>query len=1022
MHFQELISTLQAYWNDSGCLLTQPYDVEKGAGTFNPTTFLRSLGPEPYHAAYVEPCRRPTDGRYGENPIRMQHYYQFQVVMKPNPDDFLERYLGSLEAIGITSDNHDIRFVHDDWESPTLGAWGLGWEVWADGMEITQFTYFQQVGGFELTPIMGEITYGLERLCMFLQDVDNVYDLTYNDNFSYGDIFRDNEIQFSKHNFEIADIALHQSLFRQYEDECIRLTDAGIPAPALDYCLKASHSFNLLDARGAVSVSERQGYILRVRNLARKVAEAWIASRETLGYPLRDATPGGVADEPPAPTLEDGGDLTPDKQVPLLVEVGVEEMPAKVFAPLLGKLPSLFETFLNDNTLTFDSINVYATPRRIVVSVPALQQRQHDETVTVKGPPLRIGRDKDGNWAPAAVGFARKNGLTVDNLEIRKIKDEDYIFATMHRTGESALTIISRSLAGLLAKIPWYKTMRWGTGTTRFVRPVKWLVVLLGDTVVPVDFGGIHAGNQSHGHRFMSPSTIEAVADFADFQNTLMISSVVVDHRQRRKLVLDLSRELAASVGLTLRHDDDLLDEITNLVEFPVPVLCDFNERYLKIPETVLISEMKHHQKYLALQSADGRLSNRFIAVANTTCSDSSTMKNGFEKVLRSRFADAEFFLREDMKRPLRETAERLKALVFQARLGSMWDKSVRIGKLALDISERLGMNTHYREAVAEIAELCKADLTTAMVGEFPDLQGEIGTYYAREQGVAAAIANGISQHYLPKSLTDSFPASAEAATVGLADRIDTLTGIFILGKIPTGSADPYGLRRACLTSIGLVLFHNFRLDIDAVIDASFSLYRETDIDIGVDIDSVRSMLLDFVRNRAEGLFQDVAHADLCGGYPADSILAVFDASTPWYDLTNVSERLSALSTFRERPDFDEVAATFKRANNIIRDGGEAECGSVDHSRFVVAQEKVLWDAVSSVRTAIEPMIEERRFVESLECIAPLNKPVNVFFDAVLVNDPDPEVRGNRRALVRHVVATMLQIADFSKLQDNQVG
>src|SRR3954469_12239477 len=286
MHFQDLVLTLQNYWSRRGCLLTQPYDMEKGAATFNPSTFLRSLGPEPFDAAWAEPCRRPKDGRYGENPNRMQHYYQYQVVLKPSPLDILDLYIGSLIEIGIKPEEHDIRFVHDDWESPTLGAWGLGWEVWLDGMEITQFTYFQQVGGFDLSPIMGEITYGLERICMYLQNVDNVFDLKYNDRFTYGDIFKQNEIQYSKHNFELADVGMHLKLFESYAAECKRLCEAGVPAPALDYCLKASHAFNLLDARGAISVNERQGYILKVRILAKTVAEAWVKNRAELGHPL----------------------------------------------------------------------------------------------------------------------------------------------------------------------------------------------------------------------------------------------------------------------------------------------------------------------------------------------------------------------------------------------------------------------------------------------------------------------------------------------------------------------------------------------------------------------------------------------------------------------------------------------------------------------------------------------------------------------------------------------------------------
>jgi glycyl-tRNA synthetase alpha chain len=293
--FQDLILALQHYWAERGCVILQPYDMEMGAGTFHTATFLRSIGPEPWSAAYVQPSRRPTDGRYGENPFRLQHYYQYQVVIKPSPLEIIELYLGSLRAVGIDPLVHDIRLVEDNWESPTLGAWGLGWEVWLNGMEVTQFTYFQQVGGLDCRPVMGEITYGLERLAMYLQGVESVFDLVWTDGplgrVTYGDVYHQNEVEQSRFNFEFADV---DELFRQFdafEAECQRLLDAGLPLPAYERMLKTSHTFNLLDARRAISVTERQRFILRVRTLARGVAEAYLASREALGFPMLQANP-----------------------------------------------------------------------------------------------------------------------------------------------------------------------------------------------------------------------------------------------------------------------------------------------------------------------------------------------------------------------------------------------------------------------------------------------------------------------------------------------------------------------------------------------------------------------------------------------------------------------------------------------------------------------------------------------------------------------------------------------------------
>jgi glycyl-tRNA synthetase alpha chain len=286
MYFQDIILTLQRFWTERGCILQQPYDIEVGAGTFNPATFLRAIGPEPWRVAYVEPSRRPTDGRYGENPNRLQHYYQFQVILKPAPEDVLAVYLASLKELGVDPAEHDIRFVEDDWESPTLGAWGLGWEIWLDGMEVTQFTYFQQVGGLDMSPVSAEITYGLERIAMYLQQKESVYELQWNDKVTYGDVHHRSEVEQSTYNFESSTPEMLLGFFDAYEREGLKMCEQGLPWPAYDYCLKCSHTFNLLQARGAISITERTGYITRVRRLASQVAQLYLKQREAMGFPL----------------------------------------------------------------------------------------------------------------------------------------------------------------------------------------------------------------------------------------------------------------------------------------------------------------------------------------------------------------------------------------------------------------------------------------------------------------------------------------------------------------------------------------------------------------------------------------------------------------------------------------------------------------------------------------------------------------------------------------------------------------
>ncbi len=307
MYVQDLILALQNFWANKGCLLEQPVDLEVGAGTFHPGTFLRALGPEPYSVAYPQLCRRPTDGRYGNNPNRLGAYFQFQVALKPSPSDVQELYIDSLRHIGLHPKHHDLRFVEDDWESPTLGAWGLGWEVWADGMEITQFTYFQQVGGIELWPVTAELTYGVERICMYLQDVDNVYDLAYNKDFTYGQVRHQSEVEFSRFHFEKADIPLYLSLFDNYEKQALDMVNQDLVLPAYQYCIQCSHSFNVLDARGAISVTERQRYIGRVRNLARKCASLYVEKRAALGFPLLAQDLGQLAADKFTAVVKDGG-------------------------------------------------------------------------------------------------------------------------------------------------------------------------------------------------------------------------------------------------------------------------------------------------------------------------------------------------------------------------------------------------------------------------------------------------------------------------------------------------------------------------------------------------------------------------------------------------------------------------------------------------------------------------------------------------------------------------------------------
>ncbi|NLE43840.1 MAG: glycine--tRNA ligase subunit alpha, partial [Chloroflexi bacterium] len=450
--FQDVLLGLEEFWADQGCVIWQPHHTEVGAGTFNPATFLRVLGPDPWRVAYVEPSIRPTDGRYGENPYRLGHYYQYQVIIKPCPDDIQDLYLASLEHLGINLAQHDVRFVEDDWESPTLGAWGLGWEVWIDGMECTQFTYFQQVGGIDLDPPSVELTYGTERLAMYLQGIDNVYDLVWVPGVTYGDVHKVNEFQTSTYHFDVADIPLLQKSFAEYEKEGERCLEQGLVRPAYDFVLKTSHTFNVLDARGAVSVTERTGYIARVRNLARKVAEGYVqqlseaeeggeaSSAETPAPESaapESAAPGFDGEQPNAVVVEEvEGWVSPEDRQPrdFLLEIGTEEMPASACRAAIDLLPNRVSSLFQAEGIEISpaDVKVYVTPRRIAVLMEQVPGEQVSREIVQRGPAYEAAFDAEGRPSKAAEGFARAKGITPADLEVREESGRRFVYYVTH--------------------------------------------------------------------------------------------------------------------------------------------------------------------------------------------------------------------------------------------------------------------------------------------------------------------------------------------------------------------------------------------------------------------------------------------------------------------------------------------------------------------------------------------------------------------------------------------------------------
>ncbi|HDO34752.1 MAG TPA: glycine--tRNA ligase subunit beta, partial [Nitrospirae bacterium] len=955
MNFQEIIMKLNEFWDRKGCLLLQPYDMEVGAGTFHPATFLRVLGPEPWKVAYVEPSRRPTDGRYGENPNRLQHYYQYQVIIKPSPLESQELYLDSLKALGLDPRRHDIRFVEDDWESPTLGAWGLGWEVWLDGMEITQFTYFQQVGGIDLKPVSVEITYGLERIAMYLQEVDNVFDIQWSDGIRYGEIHHRGEVEFSRFNFDYADVGLLKRNFDDFEGEAKRLVGEGLVLPGYEFCLKCSHTFNLLDARGALSVSERTGYIARVRGIAKLVAEAYLRQREEIGFPLLESPSGTplqseeVPEERPDDESPSGGDSGS-----FLLEVGTEEIPARFMPQMLSGLRSLIGKYLKDKDIDFRAIETLGTPRRLAAIVDGLPQRQRSRERVVYGPPAKVAFDEKGNPSKAAAGFARSQGVDIDSLRTEKKGKGEYVVAVIEDGGRSVSDVLAEGIRDIILSLQPPRSMRWASGELRFVRPLHWIVALLNDGVVDVGIDGIRAGRRTRGHRFLSPEVFE-IKDIGRYRELLKEHKVIVDHVERERLIAGEIHSLAEKEGGEIVWDPELLVTVNFLVEYPDAVVCGFPEEYLKLPRELLITVMRDHQKYFAIQGRDGNLLNRFVVISNTGPENASAVRSGAERVIRARFEDARFYYEDDLKRSLEERLDELKRVTFHERLGTLYEKVMRVSHIAGEISRAVPSG---EEKVERAAMLSKADLITGVVREFPELQGLMGRYYALRWGEDREVAEAIYEQYLPMHAEGKLPATDTGAILSMADRIDNIVSFFSLGLKPTGSEDPYALRRSALGIIAILIEKGYELSLGRLVEAALH---------GRDIqnrEKLRSEVLEFFLNRLEPIF-------ISKGYPLDTIQAVIPGAvdTP---LVRIRSILDGIVAFKKEGAYNDTLLALKRVFNILK--GQTP-GEVRVELFTEDEERVFYDRVAEFSAQFSSLISEGSYREALRSVVDLAEP-----------------------------------------------
>ena len=705
----------------------------------------------------------------------------------------------------------------------------------------------------------------------------------------------------------------------------------------------------------------------------------------------------------------------------LIFELGCEELPAGFIAPALAVLEESFKAEAARLRIAHGAVRTHGTPRRLALLVDGVAGRAEDVEEHGEGPALSSAFDSEGKPTKAAEGFARKWGVTVEQLG----RKDGRLVASRKIAGQPTFALLSDVLGKLIVEAAKNrKTMRWGTEKVVFPRPIRWIAALFGGEVVPLAFGDVTSGGVTYGHRFLAPEAIRLTTTGA-YVERLREAKVLVDLAERRAKVIAEIDRVAAEAGGRRVEDDELVDTITGLVEWPSGVLGAFGADALDMPREVLISEMRGHQKYASIESLDGHLQPQFVAVANTPVKDIAVSRRGYERVLRARLADARFFFDEDRTRTLDSRVDDLRRVTFQEKLGSIHDKVERLERLSKAIAAAAGSSD--LEGAARVARLCKADLTTGMVGEFPELQGVMGREYARHGGEREEVAVGLFEHYLPRGASDQLPSGNLGAFVGLADRLDTVTGIFAIGKSPSGANDPFALRRACLGVIRTIIHKGYRVSLPSLVSLALDAHYEAfaarpapaprkDADGKerkakpefLERADAAAQVLEFFRARLKALWADEHGADV-----VEAVLAAgFD------DLTDAHRRLVALSDLKGRTDFAAVATAFGRASNIVEKQGQGLVpGPVDAVLFAEPSEHALHAATEGAKAFVEAALRTGDYGSALRAIADLRPAVDAFFDGVLVMAPEAALKQNRLRLVREVQQLFAPIADFARIQ-----
>jgi glycyl-tRNA synthetase beta chain len=683
----------------------------------------------------------------------------------------------------------------------------------------------------------------------------------------------------------------------------------------------------------------------------------------------------------------------------LLLEIGTEEIPAGFVPQALKDLESLAKRELEAKRIDFSGIRTLGTPRRLVLVIQSVSEKQRDEETKRIGPSKQAAFDANGNPTKASIGFAKSQSVPVESLTIVQTEKGEYVCAVKKESGKPTLELLSSLLPGWILSIPFQKSMKWADVPIRFARPIHWIVALFGGEVVPFKVGNIQSGKMTYSHRFMHPGPIH-VKDFQSYLQKLRESSVIVDPAERKKKIEnEMIREGAKVSGRVLR-DEELLDEVNFLVEYPVALCGAFDNKFLSLPQEILIHSMKEHQRYFPVSDDREKLLPHFICISNIRPKKRKVVVRGNEKVLKARLSDAVFFFEDDLKVPLEKRVEQLKKVVFQAKLGTSYEKVMRFKQLALWITERI--DPGLRETVDRASHLCKADLVTGMVGEFPKLQGIIGREYARLSKERPEVAEAIYEHYLPAFAGDRLPSSPVGDIVSIADKMDTIVGCFGVGLVPTGTADPFGLRRQALGIIRIILEKKYAISLRGLVEESEKQLKEK---MERPVEQVREEVLDFFRVRYQNFLLDKE-------YPFDVTDAVLSIS--FDELLDVQGRIDALKKARGWKDFDSIVIAFKRAMNILK--GSPPKREINPSLLAESAEQNLYQSFLKAKDKIGLHLGKRDYPAALMEMTEMKRPIDEFFDGVMVMVEDEAIRNNRLALLDEIGKLFLRIADFSKL------